>query len=469
MATRTIRILLGVAALVGTGCAAELGDGEKAVGEAADRRPFADPTGLSVPPVARAYEVARAIDRDLGLDSSAANAPAAAIAEPGEVITVTGRVLQLSGARVGVLKVFILGQGAATLTDANGNFTIPNVRVPYDVVIASPSGTTSHTVLYQGLLRPDPRLVAFTEARFLATITGAVSGGAGYPEPAGHFSFVQIGTDRGGMGFGQVNRTTGAYGASAEWGFAPSTTAHLTALQFVAGGGRVQSFTGAATAQFPIRDGQAVVRPVPLLPVETTTIAGAYTYPPGYSFLGVVPAVESVNFSFLPLPVDPVDRGTFSVAAPIIAGRSTFVAVEAFSPSGGLSEIARRGIAPGSKDLAIHLPEAPDIIAPPDGATDVDHDTVFLATDFPAGVCLFQFTGSATDPSFTVVSSDPVARIPDLSEIGVSLPRAAHYSVELQGLGPFADVDDFAGPTGPLPSPELIIVAAPFVRFTTAP
>ena len=37
------------------------------------------------------------------------------------------------------------------------------------------------------------------------------------------------------------------------------------------------------------------------------------------------------------------------------------------------------------------------------------------------------------------------------------------------GLGPFDDVDDFAGPTGPLPSPELIIVSAPFVDFTTAP
>jgi hypothetical protein len=126
-------------------------------------------------------------------------------------------------------------------------------------------------------------------------------------------------------------------------------------------------------------------------------------------------------------------------------------------------------IAPGTEDLAIDLPEAPDIISPPDRATDVDHDTPFVATDFAAGVHLFQFTGSATEPSFTVVSSDPVARIPDLSEIGASLPPSAHYRLELIGLGPFADVDDFAGPTAPLPSPELIIVTAPLLRFTTAP
>lgn len=469
MAMKRISILLGVATLVGPGCAVEGGDGEETAAEAADRMPSASQSALSIPPVARAYEAARSIDRSVALDSSAGKAAAAAIPEPGEVITVSGRVLQLTGASVGVLKVFILGQDLVAVTDANGHFSIPGVTTPYDVVVASPSGTTGHMVLYQGLLRPDPRLVAFTEARFLGIVTGAVSGGAGYPEPAGHFSFVHIGTDRGGTGVGQVNRTSGAYAAAAEWGTADSTTAHLTALQFAAAGGRVQSFTGAATAEFPVSDGDTVVQPVPLLPVTTTTISGTYTFPAGYSFIGVVPAVESVNFSFLPLPIDPVDRGTFSVATPVIAGRSTFVAVEATSPSGGLTQVARRGIAPGTEGLAIDLPEAPDVISPPDGATDVDHDTPFVATDFAAGVYLFQFTGSATDPSFTVVSSDPVARIPDLSELGVSLPPSAHYTLGLTGLGPFTSADDFAGPTGPLPSPELIIVAAPFVQFTTAP
>jgi hypothetical protein len=178
---------------------------------------------------------------------------------------------------------------------------------------------------------------------------------------------------------------------------------------------------------------------------------------------------SSVNFSDLPLPPDTVDSGTFSLRTPVIPGRSTFVAVDAIAPSGALAEVARRGVAPGTTDLAIAVPEALDIVYPADRATGVDHGTIFRSTELESGIYIFQFSGGESDPSFLVISSDPVARIPDLSALGVPLPRSAFYGLSLTAIGSFKDVNDFAGPRGPLPSPELIIVTGPDFRFTTAP
>ena len=288
MAMKTISIMLGLATIVGSGCAAELGEGEETAPEAADLTSQASPSSFSIPALARADETARAIDRSLVLDSSAGEAPAAKIAAPGETITVSGRVLQITGASVAFLKVFILGQDAETLTDENGNFTIPNVTTPYDVVVAFGNGTTTHAVLYKGLRRPDPRLVALVDPEFFAVIGGTLSGGAGFPQPPLHFAFVQIGSDRGGMGVSQVFSPFGAFADSAQWGFARSTTAHLTAIQFgVDVDARRLNFTGAATAQFPISDGDVLMESVPLLPVKTARISGTYTHPAGYSVLAV--------------------------------------------------------------------------------------------------------------------------------------------------------------------------------------
>ena len=92
MAMKTIGIMLGLAALVGPGCAVELGDGEETAPEAADLTSLPSESTFSSPALARAYESARAIDRSLGLDSGAEEAPGADIAAPGDIITVTGRV-----------------------------------------------------------------------------------------------------------------------------------------------------------------------------------------------------------------------------------------------------------------------------------------------------------------------------------------------------------------------------------------
>jgi len=387
-----------------------------------------------------------------------------------DTITLQGRVLQLTGGGVSFLPVAVLGQGAA-LTDAEGNFTIPNVTTPYDIATGFSDGTQISMVLYKGLHRSDPRLVAtVTSSDFSAQLSGTVSGGAGYPEPPGHRTLLNVTTDFGNTGGPGVDPTTGAFTHLATWPVAPSTTGYLTAIQFAEdAAGHASQFTGAATAELGLVDGGSIVQPVPLQPVPTTTLAGSYTYPAGYSFGSKQALVEAPTLALLFLPDDNLDNGSFSLAAPVIGERSNAVLISAFSPTGGVSQVLRRNLAPGTSRLRIELPNALDLIFPFSGSTGIDHDTLFLTTEFERGIYFYQFfSGAPGAPDFTVVTGEPVAQIPDLSSLGAALPASTIYSMAITGIGAFADVDGFAGPTGPLPS-ELILAASPSISFSTAP
>jgi hypothetical protein len=464
----TSGIIIGLIALgaLGSACAAAEGGEEPDVDDGAVIEQAVQPVPL--PPLVQAIETARALDRSAGIDAEEDGTEAVALLGGGP-ITVSGRVLQLPGASVSSLPVAIIGQGAV-LTDDMGNFTIPDVTPPYDIVVGFHDSSTTTMVLYAGLVRPDPRLLGFVNTEFSATVDGTVSGGVGYPEPPSHASHVAISTEAG-SGFAvDVDPLTGAYFQSPSWAFDDSTIAHLTAVQYQTNAaGLASNFTGAETGQFPLSDGASVVVPAPLLPVATTTLSGTYTVPPGYTFRAKHLNIETPNFALITLPADPVNSGTFALNAPVIADRSNMLVLSADSPGGGISQFARRAIPPGTSGLAIDMAEAVDFIFPFDGSTGIDHDTMFLTTEFPEGVYLFQFSGSSPSPSFVVVTDDPAATIPDLSVYGVSLPPSASYFVSVVGLGRFADLEEFAGPTGPLPSPELILTSSAAINVTTAP
>lgn len=388
----------------------------------------------------------------------------------GEVATSTvrGRVVQLSGGSVAFLPVAILGQGAA-LTDAQGNFTIRNVTTPYDIATGFSNGTQISMVVYRRLRRTDPLVVAdVTAFDFSAQLSGTFSGGAGYPEPPNHFSDFNLTTDAGDTGGNSVDPTTGAFSHTASWPFSPNRTGHLTAVQYaVNAAGQVNQFTGAATAEIGLVDGGSIFQPVALQPVPTTTLAGTYSYPPGYSLNRKELVIEAPAFAHIFLPDDTVDNGSFALAGPVINDRSNGVIIDAISATGSQSIVLRRNIAAGSSRLRIDVPPAPELIFPFSGSTGVDHDTLFLSTEFDRGIYFYQFD-SNSGPDFVVVTDEPVAQIPDLSSLGASLAPSTAYSLSLLGIGVFEDIDGFAGPTGPLPD-DLALTFTAGIDFTTAP
>ncbi len=103
---------------------------------------------------------------------------------PGPVVTVTGRIYEeyMPSAEASVT----IDGSLVTLVDADGWFTAQDVPVPYNLTAVFADGYVVYR--YEGLTRPDPVVHRRIEPVVLqsATVTGALLGGAGFPDPPGY-------------------------------------------------------------------------------------------------------------------------------------------------------------------------------------------------------------------------------------------------------------------------------------------
>ena len=160
-----------------------------------------------------------------------ARAIPARVPAPAGTITVSGKVISATQQPIASSPVVITGL-PATVTDANGAFTIAGVTPPYDVTVVV--SATKLGITYRGLTRSDPTLVNFlssTPPPNSATVSGTVSGGAGFPQPATRTSAVLL-TSTETSASATPNATTGAYSLTTTWTGATTLTTVLHALQW---------------------------------------------------------------------------------------------------------------------------------------------------------------------------------------------------------------------------------------------
>jgi hypothetical protein len=356
--------------------------------------------------------------------------------------------------------------------DASGNFTVNDVDTPYDIFTVQ-TGDNRAVVAYLGLTRANPRVFTIVQTPgFTAELTGTVSGGAGYPEPADTQTSLTIASPFTQSGLNlSADTATGDYTATPSWSFSATTTLELTALQFTTTGGLATAFPGAATASIAAVHGDVLVQDLFLAPVSTATVSGTYTVPAGYVLDSKVLAVESSGLTLLNLPGDSVDDGTFSLMGPVIPGRSLTLQVQANFGGQSSSIALRRGITSTVAGLSIQVPAAAQILFPLEGAVDVDVGSDFFCSPFPLGVQLFTFAPDNPEAGFQyfICTTDTHVTLPDLSEFGIAPAPGELYNLAIAGLGPFSDMDDFAGPNGPLPSPVMYLTNGAQVEVTIAP
>src|SRR5262249_17835541 len=141
---------------------------------------------------------------------------------------------------------------------------------------------------------------------------------------------------------------------------------------------------------------------------------------------------------------------SFSYPFPAVSGAMATVRAEA-SLSGDSSAIQLSGIAPGTANLALSLPMPSTAILPADLAKNIGTNTDFTWTSMTGTVYVLARHGPSGAPTYYVVPSATTARIPDLAGQGLGLPAASEYSWNVQAVGPWASVDELAGPTPNLP------------------
>jgi hypothetical protein len=118
--------------------------------------------------------------------------------------------------------------------------------------------------------------------------------------------------------------------------------------------------------------------------------------------------------------------------------------------------------------VAMKVESAPKQILPTKDALAVTYDIDFSWDGFAGGVDMIDVEPLAPGPEFHIVTRKLTTRIPDLTPQGMGLPPATLYSWFVNGFGPFASVDEAAGPDRLLsPTVDPGVLPSPTVRSTT--
>jgi len=386
-----------------------------------------------------------------GAGSASADATVTAASS---TITVTGTVIgQFTGPLPNV-PVIISGHPSTT-TDASGNFTVSGVAMPYEATVVATA--SKRAMVYKGLTRPDPILysvdLSLAMFPYSATLSGTISGGTGFPQPANHRTAVAFASDEAG-GTNTANGATGAYSLGLGWAGPVTTTGTIHGLQWEEASTLPVTYKGYGTnAGVALADGGVFTgQNITMSSIPTATLSGTVIVPSGYSLgIKIVSAVFGRAGS-IDVVADGSSTASFSYATPSIPGVSLGLRVIASSSTGN-TNIWRVGLDPSASGLTITIPVAPSQTLPVNAATNVDTTTVFSWTGFNQGVHLVYFNGPLGEPDYYVVTGATSTTIPNLNTIGLGLPASTAYQWQIRGVAPFASVDDAAGPGGFYPPP----------------
>ncbi len=385
-------------------------------------------------------------------------------------ITVTGKVITASQQPLANSPVVITGRPTTT-TDANGVFTVTGVGVPYDVTVAV--SATKLGITYRGLSRQDPTLVNFLSSApsaNSATISGTVSGGAGYPQPVLRTSSVLIKSTEG--SFSQTpSSTTGAYSRIINWDGAGTITVSLHAMQWdINPSGMPVAFHGYGekTGVSVTAGGTFAGQNIAMTAVSAQTISGSIIVPATLSLSGKTLNLQWPTIGTMILGGEGGTATTFTYAVPVVTGTTLSVIVAA-SSGGARGNVIKTGIAPGTSGIALTIPTPPALSLPVEAATGVSVTTPFSWTPVASTIYLMTLTGHADEPDYLVVTDSPTATIPDLNALGLGLPAGATYSWNVYAAGPFANINAAAGPSGYLQQGDALNAVSSSRTFTTAP
>ncbi len=352
-------------------------------------------------------------------------------------VVVSDQQAPVAGAIVG-----IPGYGSTT-TASDGTFSFAGVFPPYDIGISMPSSGLA--VFYKSIRNTTPRLPFHFApgAKRTAYVSGTVTGGEGYPQPANHYTDVCLDADTNFGAPGSNAPPPGApanfYGAGLSWGSTPTISATLQGIQYV-----VDGVTGSTTSYIAYGHVDALTltaeatttdQVLPLDPVATATLTGTVTLPQGYAV-----SFRSLKLGCLGLVSDAATDTSFSYATPNVSGAGLALRVSA---QDGTDEVStfRSGLPPDATAVTVDMPSAATPSSPVDGATMVDAGTVFSWSELAGATYVLLLRHTSGDRLLLVFTSDPSTALPDPALVGVPIPRSTMLMWEVGAVVPLA-MDD---------------------------
>ncbi len=433
-------------------------------------------TGTSVtytPPATVASSTAVQLTATSGTLTATANITV----NPPATINVSGTIIGTNLQPVASAPVVITSGGTnfSTTTNASGAFSVSGITPPYDATVV----TGNQSLIYKGLTRADPTLVFLGVAPGVsrsASLSGTISGGAGFPEPANHVTRTAFGSPEA-VDSETANTATGAYNMGTVSWFGPTTTTgNIRALQWLFDGTNLPTdYKGyGEKLNVALSDGGAFAsQNVTMSGVSVHSFSGSVTLPAGYNLASKRMAVGFTDRSLINVLSDLGSSTNFAYTTPNVTGATIQMQVTAGNGAGTTVVTTKPGLAVNATGVSIPLPAGSDLSLPPNATTGVNYSTTFSYTPFSGGVHFVVFNGPGANPDYVVVTAASSTSIPNLSSVGLGLPASTVYSWNVQGAAPFATVDAAAGPGGWLAvflgAAEGSRTASSSRTFTTAP
>jgi hypothetical protein len=386
-------------------------------------------------------------------------------------VNVNGKVVSFFG-EVSPNVTVVIKSGAvfsvSTRTDGSGNFTVANVPTPYDATVIDTEvneSVPSTVTVSVGLTSARPTVFDWfstgtpSSGGGSASLSGAVTGGIGFPSPMGYrtsvlFSSAELQT----APWLAADNTTGDYTTDSYfddgtlfrigWSGPTTTTGTLHALQWqqtdTADPFNVHvpnSYSGYGFEEnVTLANMSNVSQDIALTPVTPATFAGTYTAPTGYAVDHKAVALSFSSGGQMLIVDDQDATEPFSYPTPNIPG-ATLILLSTASKGAAYSVSFANGLAVDGTGITVTSPAAAELSTPLDMATGVTTSTPFSWTALPGVVHLVIVSSGGQGPTYIFLTSGTSVTMPDLTSVGVGLPASAAYDWAVYGVGPYADVE----------------------------
>ncbi|HZM15975.1 MAG TPA: carboxypeptidase-like regulatory domain-containing protein [Candidatus Krumholzibacteria bacterium] len=361
---------------------------------------------------------------------------------PPPLTPIQGRIEDTDGQPVpGV--IVLVGDNSTVTSDAEGSFRVEKVASTYDVALLFDS---TEARFYAGITRRDPffrvpfRISPWSSATIRGTVPPA-------PGKTTRLYFAPSLTPA-----ATANPDDGSFQQTIGW-YAPGPTVSGTLYVFrwpVGADGLPAEYDGFASRDLVLTAGSSIVQEFAIAeftdPLQAQC-SGTVTIPSGYELqsIGLRMRLGVESFWLFSQSRRAVPGSSFEYILPVV--QDAVFEIEAFASLGGHHTILHRNaITPPAAGIVLELPAAPQIVEPPQGASNVDDSTVFRWTE-----------GGGTGPYLVAINiygkSDFVLflhgtsiRMADLSVYGLGLPAGSACAWNVYQLFPLSSLDDMLTP-----------------------
>jgi hypothetical protein len=367
-------------------------------------------------------------------------------------IDVSGRVVDAFSWAVGGATVVISGH-PPVVTDQAGGFKIDSVSVPYDVTVIDRDSEGRPLVLvHVGLTRTDPTLTTMPQHLHTASINGRVLGAdltrssaaVAFSSANAMAASVPVSSD-GSFAFSGRNSVT--------WSHENPTVGTLHALQWQTSDSRPITYSYGRKNDVSLAAGTSLVgQEVRLTSVGLDELHGTINGPARVQDVSLYVSFDSD--SLLPVLVDSSSEHEFRYKVPNIPDGTCFIVVRA-QFAGGLITSRQGGDCRGEWTFQLSA-SAPELVNPPDGFSGLTNETELRWTHVARLYEVDLVPEDSALPLYVLRTPEQKIKLPDLSQVGLSLPRSASYRWQVRSDYAWGAIDDFASSLGTLLVKEII-------------